>query len=82
MARKYNTRCWLCGSTDLEPDDRGIRCRKCGATYNIIPKPTSNCVTLRPDKLASNYSETHGKSPSPSSSVVRQAAKARGDSPA
>lgn len=39
MKRNYETRCWMCGSTDLEPDQRGMVCRKCGATYNLIPEP-------------------------------------------
>jgi len=77
MKRKYNTRCWFCDSTDLKPDDRGINCRSCGATYNILPQPSASPITMREDIIASNYDESRGKSPSPSSILVRQTAKAR-----
>lgn len=75
--RRYNTRCWLCGSTDLEPDERGIRCHSCGATYNIIPKPGSDPLTEYRDYAAEPKGAGSLKSPSPSGRVVRQAAKAR-----
>ena len=39
MTRNYETRCWMCGKADLEPDDRGMKCRSCGATFNLLPKP-------------------------------------------
>ncbi|MBA7658573.1 hypothetical protein ES703_66532 [subsurface metagenome] len=65
MTRKYNTRCWFCGSTDLEPDARGIICRKCGTTYNVIPKPGSDPITMQKDPMAPSYSSIPNKSPSP-----------------
>jgi len=78
MKRRYKTRCWLCKSTDLEPDDRGMKCNSCGATYNIIPKPSSDPITERRDYAAASKGNGSLKSPSPSSRVVRQATRSRG----
>jgi len=36
MTHKYEKRCWSWGSTKMEPDSRGVRCKKCGATWNEI----------------------------------------------
>lgn len=47
MKRDYTTRCWLCGSPNLEPDARGIRCRGCNATYTLISKPACYPLTTR-----------------------------------
>jgi Zn finger protein HypA/HybF involved in hydrogenase expression len=38
MTHKYESKCWSCGSTDIEPDSRGVRCKKCGATWNTLPE--------------------------------------------
>ena len=37
MKKDYTKLCWYCGSKDMEPDERGVRCRKCGATWNQPP---------------------------------------------
>ena len=79
MAHKYTTRCWLCGSTDLEPDDRGIRCRSCGATYNIILRPGPSPITIENDPNSPNYHPKQPSDSSPSVAVRRRAAKARSD---
>lgn len=71
MSRKYQTRCWLCGSTDLEPDAKGMVCKACGATYSILPKPGSDILTLREDKVLNMPSL------SPSASLMHRVAKAR-----
>lgn len=79
MKRKYETRCWLCQSCDLEPDDKGIRCRSCGATYNVIPKPGSNPITMLPDPVGFKEAGLSPKSSSPSGILKRRAARARGE---
>jgi len=61
----------MCHSKDLEPDDRGIRCRNCGTTYNLVTKPSWGILDLQPD-LA-----TGDKTPSPSAALARESAKAR-----
>lgn len=77
MARKYLTRCWYCSCTDLEPDERGIRCRSCGTTYNITHKPGSDTITEHRDYALAPKGIGNVKSSSPSSNITRQAAKAR-----
>lgn len=79
MKRTYQTRCWLCGSTDLEPDARGIICKACGATYNVIPHLGPDPITMQTDPQALTYTKYPGKSPSPSGILQHQAAKKRGD---
>lgn len=69
--QNYTTRCWLCSSPDLEPDEKGMRCKACGATFNVIPKPTSYPIVIKPDPV------TDGQSTSPSYLVCEAAAKAR-----
>ncbi len=74
----YNKVCWNCGSTDLE--DRGDfkKCRKCGATYNELPKPGALPYTLEPwggDNPPQRGAKAHSR---PSVSIARKAAKARG----
>lgn len=75
MKRKYETRCWLCGSTQLVPDARGMKCGSCGATYNIIPKPGHDTITLKPDITGVNEVGGATKSPSPAGILQRQVAK-------
>lgn len=77
MKRKYNTRCWLCDSTDLEPDEKGIHCRSCDATYNIIPKPGSAPITLQRDLGLVPKGKGSFQSASPSGITIRKATKTR-----
>lgn len=79
MSRKFETRCWLCGSNDLEPDSRGVRCRSCGTTFNILPKPGADPLTEHPDYGLGEKGKYSVKSASPSIHVKRRAAKARSD---
>lgn len=37
MEKDLSQVCWYCSSRDLEPDEYGVRCRKCGATWNSLP---------------------------------------------
>lgn len=37
MKKDYEKYCWSCGSTKLVPDEWGVRCKKCGATWNKLP---------------------------------------------
>jgi len=71
MKRNFETHCWLCNSTDLEPDDRGIHCRSCGATYNVTHKPAMDCI-----KIAMNLA-TGKPDTSPSNHVTETARRAR-----
>lgn len=34
---KNERKCWHCGSKNLAPDGRGVRCGDCGATWNKVP---------------------------------------------
>lgn len=77
MARKYETRCWLCSSKNLEPDERGIVCKDCGATFNVIPKPASSPVTEHEDRGASSSKGSKIVTYSPSGTAMRKAAIAR-----
>lgn len=77
MPREWETRCWYCGSTDLEPDEKGIRCRKCGTTHTVIHNISPSPLALKKDPLASSYGDTHGLSGSPSDSYLKEAAKRR-----
>ena len=72
--RKYETRCWLCGSSDLKPDKRGIICYSCGATYNLIPKPGQDLITMQ-ENVATGIPDA-----SPSRSVTLAARKFRDNS--
>jgi len=37
MSAEYD-KCWYCGSSDIQPDDRGSRSGSCGTTYNPVGK--------------------------------------------
>lgn len=56
MVDKYETRCWLCGSPELEPDARGFKCQSCGATYTAVLKPGPHPITMRPDPVTGQLS--------------------------
>jgi ribosomal protein L37AE/L43A len=36
VADKNMTSCWNCGSKEMETDALGVKCKKCGATYNPV----------------------------------------------
>jgi len=77
MVRKWETRCWYCGSTDLEPDEKGLHCRDCGTTYIVVHKVGPSQVTSMKDPLAPTYGNAQGKSGSPSDSYLEEAARRR-----
>lgn len=76
---KYERRCWFCGSKNIEPDGRGIRCRDCGATWNKLPQSHGCDMTLEYDYALSDKHMNNKRSASPSRTVQRRAVKARGD---
>jgi len=41
--------CWSCGKETMEPDERGYRCRSCGATWNKIPEPGHASLVVAPN---------------------------------
>lgn len=57
MTHKYERKCWNCGSENMEPDDRGVHCNDCGATWNNVPNPGASPVTA--------IDAISGKSPRP-----------------
>lgn len=77
MTENYERKCWNCGSRDIEPDARGVRCRSCGATWNKCPslQPSmlerGNIMTL----MYGSQVKVRAKHPSPA--AARQAALAR-----
>lgn len=38
MTHKYERQCWNCGSKDMEKLANHVRCRSCGATWNVVPE--------------------------------------------
>ena len=81
MTHKYERKCWSCGSTDIEKDDHGVVCRKCGATWNYVPLlggPTRLDEEFHDFVMSIREVPISG---SPSRGVVNQAARARGDIP-
>ncbi len=64
MRRKHETRCWLCGSSDLKPDGKGMTCDACGATYNVVPAVTAQIIAPKLDQA------TGDKSSSPSGTAL------------
>jgi len=81
MTQKYERKCWNCGSTELEPDDRGVKCKSCGATWNNTPALKSAPVTIVNDPQSPNYQWNKETTVGPSRSVKSQAARARGELP-
>lgn len=77
MISKYEKKCWACGSNHLALDDRGVKCHDCGATWCVIPKPSAPVVA--PGNILVGVGKTPVKmrAKHPSSSVARQAARAR-----
>jgi hypothetical protein len=79
MTHKYEKKCWSCGSTDIETDGRGIRCKSCRATWNQIPNLGG---ATRLSEEFHDVNETYRNtqlSGSPSRCVVHQATRARGE---
>lgn len=48
MTTKYERQCWNCDSKNLEKLANHVKCRDCGATFNVVPefKKASHGVTI------------------------------------
>ena len=77
MTHKYETQCWFCGCSDLKPDDRGVVCLSCGATWNNLTNPGFPCVERDPAPLNVYDREKGRRARTPSKSFVKKVAKAR-----
>ena len=77
MSHKYERQCWYCGSKDLEDLGEYVKCRKCSATWNDLPKGGASPVTERRDLGLEDYGVQRFLSPSPSDASARRAARAR-----
>jgi len=77
MTKRFEKKCWYCGSRDIEKDDRGVRCRSCGATWNELSEIGSPPTALQRDYGLSKKGRTRVVTASPSGSTQRRAARAR-----
>jgi len=77
MTHEYERQCWNCGGQDLEHDDRGVRCRKCGATWNEVPQLTGPTTVPGNVLIPTASGSTKVRAQHPSPGVARQAARAR-----
>lgn len=74
---KDKTKCWYCGSSNLEPVESWQQCRDCGATISDLSKISSALITVEDMETARSPrpgKETH---PRPSGQAMRAAARAR-----
>ena len=78
MTHKYKRQCWNCGSQDLMPDTRGVRCRSCGATWNDLPEGGSLPITIVDSKTGKAPRSGKLTEARPSGTVQRRAARTRG----
>ena len=79
MTKKYERVCWYCEGQDIEGMGDYVRCQACGATWNELPDPGSAALTSTRDPLADDYWGHAATSGSPSGSIKRRSARARGD---
>lgn len=77
MKHLYERQCWYCGSRNLVPDDRGVRCRSCGTTWNKLPESHGSPITIVNDPESPNFHYTEETYSKPSPVVLRSAAAAR-----
>jgi len=64
MTHKYERQCWHCGSKNMEKLTNYVKCRDCGATWNITPHlapPTMTEVDRDTDKAPTAYGPTRFK---------------------
>ncbi|MBA7677096.1 hypothetical protein ES703_85344 [subsurface metagenome] len=46
MTHKHERQCWYCGSHNMEHLTNHVRCRDCGATFNVLPDLGPSPVTI------------------------------------
>ena len=77
MTHKYEQVCWSCGSKDVEPDKLGVKCRSCGATWNEVPKPGGQVLTIT-DSLGRPVTEaTYDRRSKPGPGAIKSAVATR-----
>ena len=79
MTHKYERQCWSCGSKDMEPDGRGVRCRSCGATWNEPPRSGPPDFNIVNDPHGPHYNPRKESYRRPSGTAKRRASRARGE---
>ena len=77
MKPKNERQCWFCGGRDLETDSRGVRCRNCGSTWNVLPDVAGPTTVLDNITVGSESNPISVRAAHPSPGVTRRAARAR-----
>lgn len=77
MTHKNERKCWNCGSRNLQPDGRGVRCKDCGATWNPLPKLEGEAYVQETSMVGTPKRKVRFVHNRPSDSVLRSAAAAQ-----
>jgi DNA-directed RNA polymerase subunit RPC12/RpoP len=77
MTHKYGRQCWNCGSKNMERLANHVRCRDCGATWNVVPKVHAIPVLDEVTELVTRAGRVRVKGFRPSGTVRRRASRAR-----